>query len=138
MSGNVALSFAHAFPSAFQKNAALFAAVGWRRSQRASLRCESPLLHVRLDEHEAHLTEVDVNVGWTIGADRREEVLTLEPVCHVLKSFAVASEENCAGPWAVSYAYHISLHEGRRVIGTVEGLVVSSLASRSVCNRIFV
>ena len=138
MSGNVALSFTNAFPASFKQNAPLFAAVWWRWSKRACLRCKTPLLHVGLDENESHLTEVDVYIGRSIGANSREVVLALETVCDVLEPLAVACEENSSSSWAIAYTNHIALHEWWCVICSVERLVISPLASRSVCDGVFV
>jgi hypothetical protein len=138
MAWNVALSFTYSLAASFQQNAPLFTAIGRRWCEGTSLGCETPLLHVCFYENEPHLAEVDMNIGRAICANRGEEVLAFEAVCDVLESFAVASEENSTGPWAIAYAYYVALDESRRIACRVERLVESSLSSRSVCDRIFV
>jgi hypothetical protein len=135
---DIALSFTYAFTTSFQQNAPLLAAIGRRRCERTSLRCETPLLHVCFYENESHLAEVDVNISRAICANRGEEVLALKAVCDVLESFAVAGEENSTGPRAIAYAYYVALYESWRIVCCVERLVVSSLSSRCICDRVFV
>lgn len=59
----------------FEKNAALLRAIrGWR-GETASDGREAPFLDVGLDEDETRLTKVNVDGGWAVCTNCREEVL---------------------------------------------------------------
>lgn len=134
MAWDVTLSFTYAFAASFQQNAPLLTAIGRRWREGSSLWCKTPLLHVCFYENESHLTEVYVDIGRAICANRGEEVLALEAVCDVLESFAVASEENSAGPRAITYAYYVTLYVSWRIACCIEWLIESSLSGRSICD----
>lgn len=129
----------HAFPDAFtarvQENRALFAPV-WRWwSQAASLWGESPFLYVGFNENESHLSKVDMHLTRSLGADRGEEVLSLESVCNVVKFLAIASEENRSSARSVTNSNDVSLNICGPVSGRCEGLVVASITVGSVRDR---
>jgi hypothetical protein len=128
----------HAFPDTLaarvQENRSLFAAVWWRRSQTASLRGQAPLLYVGLNEDKSHLPKVDMDLAWTLGADRRKEVLCFETVCDIIKFLAVAGEEDRPSARPVSDTDNVALNICGSVSGRCEGLVVASVAVRSVGN----
>lgn len=92
-----------------EENTALLGTVrGWRR-EAAGDGGESPFLDVGLDEDEARLAEIDMNRGWAVGANSREEVLRLETVNDFLELLAVASKEDSSGPGSVPNTYDVAL-----------------------------
>lgn len=133
-----ALAFAYACLATFEEDTALLAAV-WRRwCKTTGHRRKSPLLDVRFNEDEAHLTKIDLDVARSIRADCWEEVLTLETVCDIFQLLSIACEEDRAGPWSVAYTYNISLLIYGRILRPFKRLVVSSLSGRRVRDREFV
>lgn len=72
------------FPSGFEEYAPLLTAVRWWWRQAAGHGRETPFLDIRLDEHEARLTEVDMYGAGPVGADGGEEVLRFQAVGYVI------------------------------------------------------
>lgn len=60
--------------SGFQKDATLFAPVGWRGRKGAGGGGETPFLDVSFDEYESELAKVYMNGSGAVGADSREEI----------------------------------------------------------------
>jgi hypothetical protein len=120
-----------------EEDAPVFGAVGWWWRERAVHRCQSPFLHIRLDEDEAELAEVYVHGTRAVRAERGEEVEGFKAVRYVVEFFAVTCEEDSATAGTVSDAYHIALDEGGPIGCACEGLVVAAVAGRSVGERVF-
>jgi hypothetical protein len=122
----------HALPDAFaarvQKDRSLFATVRGRRSQAASLRSKTPFLYVGLNENESHLSKINVDLARSLCADCREEVLSLESVCNVVKLLAITCEKDCSCARPVPNSDNVSLNVSWSVSGRCEGLVVTSVA----------
>lgn len=133
-----ALRWSLAACGGLEQDAALFAAVGRRRRKAARHRRQAPLLNVCLDEHKAHLAEVDVHRAWPVGADAWKQILRLEAVCDIVQLPAVAGEKYRAGARPVADADDVALHKRRPVWRRREGLVVSSMASRDICDGVLV
>lgn len=122
----------------FQQNASLLRAIWWWRCETASHRGQAPFLDVGFDEDEASLAKVDVDYGGTVGTDGGEEVLRLEPMHNLIELLAVPGEEDGACPRSITNADNIALHKLGPVGSCVEGLVVSTAATRLIGNRVFV
>ena len=88
----------------------MFTAIRRWWCQTARHRCQSPFLHIRFDEHESGLSEVDVYGTGSVRADGWEEVLRFEAVGYVFEFLAIASEEDGAGPWTVATANDVALN----------------------------
>jgi len=99
-----ALTFTNTMLSAFKQDTPGFAAIRRRRSQTARHRRKTPFLDIGLNEHEAHLAEVDVHFTGTGGADGGEEVWVLERVRYVFELAAIAGEEDGSSARAIAYA----------------------------------
>jgi len=120
-----------------EEDTPMFGTVGWWWRERAVHRCQSPFLHIRLDEDEAELTEVYVHGTRAVRAERGEEVEGFKAVRYVVEFFAVACEEDSATAGTVPDAYHIALDVGGPVGCACEGLVVAAVAGRGVGERVF-
>lgn len=126
-----------AFPPRLKKNAALLAAI-WRWwSKTPSHRSQSPFLDIGFDEDKPHLTKVDVHGARAIGADRWEEILTLEIVRDFIQFLPVSGEEDASRARPVAYSNHVALHIGRSVKCRCEWLVISAMSRRNICDRSF-
>lgn len=125
-------AFSNAFATGVQENRALFAPVGRWRCQAASLRSKTPLLHVGFNENESHLSEIDMHLARSLSTDGREEVLSLEAMCNIVKFLAVAGEENGSGAGPVANSNDVSLDICWSISGGCERLVVASVAVGSV------
>lgn len=73
-----------------------------------------------------------MNLAWSLGADCREKVLRLETVCDIIQLLAVACKEYCSGARPVSNSNNVALDICGSVSRRCEGLVVTSVAVRSV------
>lgn len=126
-------SLSYTLAAAIEENRALLAAIRGRGSQAASHGCQSPLLDIRFDEDEAHLTKIHMHLAGAVGADRWKEVVRLEAVRDIVQLLTVAREENrpCARP--ISDANDVSLNVCGAVGSGCEGLVVSAGSVRHVC-----
>lgn len=61
-----------ALAARFKQNAALFAAVGWGRSEAARHWGQAPFLDISFDEHEAHLAKIDMDTAGAVGPNGRK------------------------------------------------------------------
>lgn len=72
---NECLAFSDSISATLEKDTALLATIWWRGCETAGHRGETPFLDIRFDENKAHLTEIDLDVAWSVGSDGGKEVL---------------------------------------------------------------
>jgi hypothetical protein len=116
----------------------LFAAIRRRRRKTTSHGGKTPFLDIGFDEDESRLSKINVYCAGAIGTDCWEEVLRFQAVGYIFELLAIAREENSTCAWAVSYTDNITLNVCRCVVRGSKWLVVSSMATGCVCNRILV
>jgi len=121
-------------PPRLQENAALLAAVRWRRREAASHRRKAPLFDVCFYKHKPTLTKVDVYSTRAVSAHRWEEILTFEPMGHIIQFLAVACKEHRACARSIPNANHVTLYVLRPVWSWVERLVIPSVTAGCVCD----
>ena len=121
--------------ASLEQYAALLASVWWRRRKASGHGCEAPLLHVCFDENKSHLSEVDVDSAWSIGADCGEEILCFQSMGNVVQLFAIAREKYRPTPGSVADANNVTLNILRTVDGWNERLVESAVPRRNVGDR---
>ena len=121
-----------------QQDATLLRSIRWRRRKAASHRCQAPFLDVGLNEVETSLSKIDVNRSRAVGANSREEVLSLETVNDLFQLLAITSEEDSTGSGTVSNTNNIALDIGRSVGCRVERLVIPPCACGLVGNGVLV
>lgn len=89
----------------------MLATIGWGRGEAASHWGQAPFFDIRFNEHEPHLSKINMNAAGAVGPDCWEEILTAVVVSHILQLLAISSEEDRARPGAVSNTDHVALEE---------------------------
>ena len=121
--------------ASLEQYTALLASVRRRGGQASGHGCEAPFLYVCFDENKSHLSEVDVNCAWSIGAYCWEEILCFQSMGNVVQLFAVAREKYRPTPGSVADANNVALD----VLGTIDGwnerLVKSAVSRRNIGDR---
>ena len=109
--------------SSLEQDTALLASIRRRRRETARHGCEAPFLHIRFDENETHLSEVDMDCAGSIGTDCGKEILCFKSMGDVVELLAVACEEDRSTSRSVSNTDNVTLYILRAVTGWSEGLV---------------
>jgi hypothetical protein len=71
---------------------------------------------------------------WSIGADRRKEILCFKSMGDVVKLLAVSCEKNCSASWSISNTDNVTLYILRTVASWGERLVETPVTRRNVGN----
>lgn len=124
------------FAARIEEDATLFAAIRRRRREAASHRRKTPFFYVSFDEDEARLSKVNMDSAGSVGTNGGKEVVGFQPVGYILELFAVACEEDGSCSRSISNADNVALYIGWSVGGSIERLIISSMATRRVCNGI--
>lgn len=115
-----------------KQNAAVFTAVGRGWCQATCHRSQAPFLNVGLDEHEAHLAEIDMDGTGTVGSNSWEQILRPIVVNHVLQFLPIAGEKYCARSRPVANTDDIALEQRWAVRCRCERLVKPTVTCRLV------
>lgn len=126
------------FSSSFEQDTALLAPV-WRRWRETSRHgCEAPFFHVGFYENESHLSKIDMDGAWSIGADRWKEILCFKSMGDVFKFLAVTCEKDRSTSRSVSNTDNVTLYVLRTVASWRKRLIETTVTGRNVGNGRFV